>query len=222
MGDEWKEGLSEFVYGAQMQGIYNYVQNAYATQTVYPPKELIFNAFKLTPINNIKVVIVGQDPYINPKQAMGLSFSVPRGTAVPPSLRNIYKCMEQDPDLTFQKPSPVHGDLSAWAKQGVFLINAGLTVKAGQPNSHKDAKWELFTDSAIKYMSLNCTGIVFMLWGAFAQKKARFINESKHKVLKSVHPSPMSARNGFFECQHFSKANKFLVKFGKEEIDWSL
>ena len=185
---------------------------------VYPPGQLIFNAFDTTPFDEVKVVILGQDPYHGPGQAHGLCFSVPEGVQPPPSLVNIFK--EQNEDLGL--PRPQHGNLTAWAKQGVLLLNATLTVRAHTAGSHQKKGWETFTDAAIKAVSDNLTGVVFLLWGNYAQAKSAIIDTSKHHILKSVHPSPLSASRGFFGCKHFSKANELLKAQGKEPINWRL
>jgi len=185
---------------------------------VYPPAPLIFNAFDSTPFDDVKVVILGQDPYHGPDQAHGLCFSVPTGVKQPPSLVNIFK--EIHADLGFPRPS--HGNLSVWAKQGVLLLNATLTVRAHTAGSHQKKGWETFTDAAIKAVSENLSGVVFLLWGNYAQAKSALIDTSKHHILKSVHPSPLSASRGFFGCKHFSKTNELLVGAGKIPIDWNL
>ena len=185
---------------------------------IYPPGSLIFNAFNSAPFDAVKVVILGQDPYHGKGQAHGLSFSVPTGIKPPPSLVNIFK--EQKEDLALAIPS--QGNLQHWADQGVFLLNAILTVEAHQPASHQKKGWENFTDAVIRLLSEKREGLVFMLWGNFAKSKATLIDAHKHMVLKAAHPSPFSAYNGFFGCKHFSKANEELIKQGKEAIDWSL
>src|ERR1700744_5815906 len=188
-----------------------------AGKTIYPPGPLIFNAFKQTPFDDVKVVILGQDPYHGAGQAHGLSFSVPTGIKPPPSLVNIYKEIQSDIGVTM----PVnYGDLTTWAQQGVLLLNAILTVRANEPASHSKIGWMNFTDTVIKKISDEKTGIVFLLWGKFAHEKQSLIDETKHHVLKAAHPSPFSAHNGFFGCRHFSTANKILIKSGLEPIDW--
>lgn len=186
-------------------------------RTIYPPGSQIFKAFELTPVDDVKVVILGQDPYHGPGQAMGLSFSVPDGIAAPPSLRNIFK--EVESDLGVQMSG--RPNLENWARQGVLLLNAILTVRAGEPASHSAIGWQQFTDSVIKYLSDNRQGIVFMLWGAFARSKAELIDHNRHLVLEAAHPSPL-ARGAFFGCRHFSRANEYLSSQGKEPIDWRL
>ncbi|HFA49708.1 MAG TPA: uracil-DNA glycosylase [Bacteroidetes bacterium] len=188
-----------------------------AGKTVYPPGPLIFNAFNTTPVEKVKVVVLGQDPYIKPGQAMGLSFSVPKGVAVPPSLKNIYKELHTDLGC----PIPNHGDLTKWAEQGVFLLNASLTVERGKSNSHAKSGWHRFTDAVIQHISNKKEGIVFMLWGNFAKKKAALIDPFKHLVLEAAHPSPL-AGGAYFGSKHFSKANEYLATQGKETIDWCL
>ncbi|WP_295772735.1 uracil-DNA glycosylase [uncultured Mucilaginibacter sp.] len=190
-----------------------------AGHRVYPKGSDIFNAFNHTTFDNLKVVILGQDPYHGPNQAMGLSFAVHRGIPVPRSLNNIYKELQTDiPGFTL----PQHGDLTKWADQGVLLLNATLTVQAGIAGSHQKKGWEIFTDTVIRKISDEKEGIVFLLWGRFAQAKAELIDESKHHILKAAHPSPFSADNGFFGCHHFSKTNEILKKEGKKEIDWQV
>lgn len=185
---------------------------------IYPPGSLIFHAFDATPITNVKVVILGQDPYHGPKQAHGLSFSVQKGVPPPPSLINIFKELHQDTGMAV----PAHGNLEHWAQQGVLLLNASLTVRAGEPMSHAKLGWHHFTDAAIVKVSEEKEHLVFMLWGKFAQEKKALIDEKKHLVLTSAHPSPLSANNGFFGNRHFSKANAYLMKCGIDPIDWSL
>ncbi len=186
-------------------------------KTVYPPGPLIFNAFQLTPFDQVKVVIIGQDPYHGAGQAQGLCFSVPVGIKPPPSLVNIFKEMKIDLDIE----PPGHGNLEHWAKQGVLLLNASLTVNAGEPNSHAACGWHRFTDAVIRIISEQKEGVVFLLWGRFAQRKEELIDTAKHYVLKSAHPSPFSAHL-FWGCKHFSKANECLLKQGKEAVDWRL
>ena len=196
----------------------NKIKEAYKTRQIYPRPIDIFNAFNLTPINKVKVVIIGQDPYHGPNQAHGLSFSVKDGIKIPPSLKNIFK--ELSDDLNIQ--SPTSGNLEKWAKQGVLLLNSVLTVESGNANSHKNWGWEVFTKAVIEIISRELNNVVFILWGRGAQKNEELINTDKHMVLKSVHPSPLSAYNGFFGCKHFSKTNKYLEDSGKIQIDWDL
>ncbi|NNE28982.1 MAG: uracil-DNA glycosylase [Saprospiraceae bacterium] len=186
-------------------------------KVLYPPGSLIFNAFVKTPVDKVKVVIIGQDPYHNPGQAMGLCFSVPKGIAIPASLKNIYKEMHND--IGFSPPD--HGDLTAWAEQGVFLLNAMLTVEKNKAGSHRKIGWQVFTNAVIEKLSATKKGLVFLLWGNFAKSKKVLIDEMKHYVLESVHPSPL-AGNAFQGCQHFSKTNQLLVQQGLDPIDWSL
>lgn len=187
-------------------------------KTIYPPGPLIFNAFDKTPFPNVKVVILGQDPYHGPRQAMGLSFSVPRGVPPPPSLINIFKELHDDVGV----PLPQNGDLTPWAEKGVLLLNASLTVRAGEPMSHSRIGWHIFTDQVISTVSTLKEDIVFLLWGKFAQEKTNLIDGRKHHILKAAHPSPLSANNGFFGCRHFSKTNQYLMKKGLDPIDWAL
>ncbi|MBR7036108.1 MAG: uracil-DNA glycosylase [Bacteroidales bacterium] len=183
---------------------------------VYPAGANIFNAFACTPFNKVKVVIIGQDPYHGPGQAHGLSFSVPEGIQKPPSLVNIFKELQSD----IGKPIPESGNLESWARQGVLLLNATLTVRANQAGSHQKRGWEQFTDSVIRTLSDQKSGLVFLLWGRFAQDKAALIDASKHHILKAAHPSPLSAYNGFFGCKHFSKTNEILLSQGETAIEW--
>lgn len=185
---------------------------------IYPPQHLIFNALNTTPFDRVKVVIIGQDPYHGPGQAMGLSFSVPEGVKVPSSLINIYKELQNDLGCSI----PSHGNLERWAVQGVLLLNAVLTVKQSQANSHANKGWEQFTDAVIRTISQEKKGVVFLLWGNYAQAKARLINETKHHILKATHPSGLSANRGFFGCRHFSRTNQILEKMGISPIIWQL
>lgn len=187
-------------------------------KTIYPPGSLIFNAFDTTPIDKVKVVIIGQDPYHGPGQAHGLCFSVQTGVPPPPSLVNIFKELHDDIGITI----PKHGNLTHWAQQGVFLLNASLTVRAGEPMSHAKIGWAQFTDTVIKKISDAKEHVVFLLWGKFAQEKKTLIDESKHLILRSVHPSPLSAHAGFFGCKHFSKTNQYLVSKGIDPVDWQV
>ncbi|MBS1622027.1 MAG: uracil-DNA glycosylase [Bacteroidetes bacterium] len=183
---------------------------------IYPPGSLIFNAFNSTPFDNLKVVILGQDPYHGLHQAHGLCFSVQKGVAPPPSLVNLFKELHDDIGI----PIPHHGDLSHWAEQGVFLLNASLTVRAGEPMSHSRIGWAEFTDTVIRKISDLKEHVVFLLWGKFAQEKRFLIDESRHLVLKAAHPSPLSAHAGFLGCRHFSKTNEYLVRKGIDPVDW--
>lgn len=213
----WKEILKEDFLSPNFARVKENFLRAKAAGEVYPPNALIFNAFNLTPFNAVKVVILGQDPYHGAGQAMGLSFSVPRGVKIPPSLQNIYK--EIYDDLGIAEPNS--GDLSYWAKQGVLLLNATLSVSAGQANSHSNFGWQEFTDTAISKLSERARNVVFMLWGNPAKAKASLIDASRHLVLTAAHPSPL-ARGAFFGCRHFSKANLYLAQHGKAPIDWDL
>jgi uracil-DNA glycosylase len=183
---------------------------------IYPSGKLIFNAFDSTPFQQVKVVILGQDPYHGPGQAHGLSFSVPKGTALPPSLVNIFKELQTDVGMAM----PTSGDLTAWAGQGVFLLNASLTVRQGEPMSHAQIGWATFTDSVIKLLSEKRQQLVFMLWGKFAKEKKGLIDSHKHLILTAAHPSPLSAHQGFLGCKHFSAANQYLAKMGIDPINW--
>ncbi len=195
------------------------VKEKTAGQKIYPPGSQIFNAFDTTPFDQVKVVVIGQDPYHGPKQAMGLCFSVSREIPKPPSFENIFKELKTDLNL----PIPNHGDLTKWAQQGVFLLNASLTVRAHQANSHKSIGWHTFTDAVIKILSDQREGLIFLLWGGFAKKKASLIDSSKHHVLTSGHPSPLSANKGYwFGNKHFSKTNELLQQNGQTPIDWTV
>ena len=214
----WKQALQgefEKPYFAALLGRRH--QEKAAGNVIYPPGSQIFRAFDLTPVSQVKVVILGQDPYHGPGQAMGLSFSVPRNVPAPPSLKNIFKEIEDDLGIRMSG-SP---DLEPWARQGVLLLNSVLTLRGGQPASHAGIGWTEFTDAVIRYLSDHCEGIVFMLWGNFARSKADLIDTSRHHVLLAAHPSPL-ARGAFFGCRHFSKANALLAAQGKEPIDWQL
>ena len=214
---EWDELLSEEFSSNSYLSLREFLKSEYSSRTIYPSMHDIFNGLKLTPIQNVKVVILGQDPYHEEGQAMGLSFSVPNGVKKPPSLINIYKEIENE---TGDK-MPESGDLTGWAKQGVLLLNTVLTVRAHQANSHKGKGWEEFTDGVIKKISKNTKDVVFLLWGANARSKKQLIDSSKHLILECAHPSPLSAYNGFFGCGHFTKANEYLIKHGKLPIVWS-
>lgn len=213
----WKEKLSEEFEKPYFKELAAFVRDEYASSRVYPHPKNVFKAFALTPFEDVKVVILGQDPYHGPKQAIGLSFAVEEGVALPPSLRNIYKEVESD----IGQPVTGTGDLSRWASQGVLLLNATLTVRAGSPGSHQKRGWEEFTDAAIKKLSEEREHIVFILWGNYARSKAALIDSSKHLVLQSPHPSPFSAYSGFFGSRPFTATNAYLVANGIEPIDWS-
>lgn len=213
----WDELFLEEFNKPYFKNLKNFLLQEYATRTVYPPKSLILNAFDQTPYDKVKVVILGQDPYYNPGQAMGMSFSVNKGVAVPKSLQNMFKEIADD----IGRPSSIEGgDLTPWARQGVLLLNTVLTVVAGQPNSHKGMGWETFTDAVINKLNSRNTPTVFLLWGRNALDKRALITNPTHLVLTAAHPSPLSAFNGFFGCRHFSKTNEFLRKNGLEEIVW--
>lgn len=216
----WLEVLSEEFGKDYMVQLRQFLNNEKdAGNKIYPKETDIFNAFWKTPFSDLKVVILGQDPYHGENQAHGLSFSVQKGITIPPSLRNIYK------ELTTDIPgfvTPNHGNLTEWAEQGVLLLNASLTVRAGTPGSHQKKGWEEFTDQVIKTISDKKQGIIFILWGAFAQAKAELIDKTKHHIIKSPHPSPFSADRGFFGSRPFSKTNEILVKEGKKPIDWQI
>jgi uracil-DNA glycosylase len=215
----WKEALKlEFTKPYFLQ-IATYLRaQKMAGKTIYPPGSLIFNAYNTTPFSAVKVVIIGQDPYHGPGQAHGLCFSVSDGVPAPPSLVNMFKELNSDLGM----PIPAHGNLTKWAQQGVFLLNASLTVQAATPMSHAKIGWADFTDATIKKISELKDQVVFLLWGKFAQEKQALIDETKHLVLKAAHPSPLSAYNGFFGCKHFSKTNEYLVKHGLTPVDWTL
>lgn len=215
----WKEMLKHEFTKPYFLQVAAHLKTERATgATVYPAGQLIFNAFNTTPFDEVKVVILGQDPYHGAGQAHGLSFSVPDGVPPPPSLGNIYKELHKDIGM----PIPKTGNLTKWAKQGVFLLNAILTVRANEPASHAKIGWMDFTDAVIKKISSEKKGVVFLLWGKFAQEKQVLIDETKHAVLKAAHPSPFSADKGFFGCKHFSRTNKLLMDQGMDAIDWSV
>lgn len=216
----WKAVLSEEFEKDYFINLVDFLKTEKQSgKTIYPKGSEIFNAFDKTPFNNLKVVILGQDPYHGPGQAHGLSFSVQKGISPPPSLVNIFKEINNDIGLAISKDS---GDLTHWALQGVLLLNASLTVRSGEPMSHSQCGWANFTDAVIKKISAHKEHIVFILWGKFAGEKQVLIDETKHFILKSAHPSPFSADKGFFGCRHFSKTNGFLTKNGLEPIDWQL
>ena len=216
----WKQALAEFLLSEKMNNLRTFLrEELHAGKTIYPPNALIFNALNTTALSQVKVVILGQDPYHGPDQAHGLSFSVQRGLAIPPSLRNIYHELNTDLGIAPVK----HGNLTHWAEQGVLLLNAVLTVEAGQPTSHQKKGWEDFTDHVIDVLNEQREGIVFILWGAYAQRKGQRIDQNKHLVLKAAHPSPLAAnRGGFFGCKAFSKTNNYLKQNGIEPINWQL
>lgn len=217
--DSWHKALAAQFTQPYFQQIVNFLKaEKAANKLIFPPGPLIFNAFNTTAFNDVKVVVLGQDPYHNHGQAMGLSFSVPQGVTKPPSLVNIFKELSTDLNI----PPPDHGDLTKWADQGVLLINAALTVEAHKPMSHSKIGWHEFTNNVIKTLSDEREGLVFMLWGGFAKSKRDLIDGSKHLILTAAHPSPLSAHNGFFGCKHFSQTNKWLEQKGETSIDWSL
>lgn len=212
----WKEQLKDEFEKEYFVKLVDFIKHEYKTTQIFPPGKQIFNAFNLCPFDKVKVVILGQDPYHDDGQANGLCFSVNDNVPFPPSLQNIFKEISDD----LKKPIPASGDLTRWAKQGVLLLNSILTVRAHQASSHKDRGWEIFTDRVIKEISENKKNIVFMLWGSYAKNKGIQIDKSKHLVLTSVHPSPLSVYRGFFGCKHFSRANEYLREHNIEEIEW--
>ncbi|MCG3845531.1 uracil-DNA glycosylase [Photobacterium damselae] len=216
----WQNFLQQQQQQEYFEQIQSYVANARQQgKVVYPPEDDVFSAFTATPLDQVKVVILGQDPYHGPDQAHGLSFSVKPGVKTPPSLANMYKELATDIDgFTI----PDHGYLQSWAEQGVLLLNTVLTVEQGNAHSHAKIGWETFTDKVIEYIDQECEGVIFLLWGAHAQKKGKKINTQKHHVLKSAHPSPLSAYRGFFGCQHFSQTNTLLQAMNKTPITWQV
>ncbi len=214
----WKAVLSDEFLKPYFKNLKEFLVKEKQQHTIFPPGNRIFAAFDATPFDKVKVVILGQDPYHGPGQAHGLCFSVPKGIQKPPSLVNIYKELLADLNI----PVATHGNLEKWTEQGVLLLNATLTVRANQAGSHQKQGWETFTDAAIMKLSEQRTGIVFLLWGAYAQAKEQIIDTSKHFVLKAPHPSPLSASRGFLGCRHFSKTNEILVKNGQSAVDWSI
>ncbi len=214
---EWDEILSEEFNSKEYLSLREFLKTEYSNYTIYPSMFDIFNSMKITAFDNVKVVLLGQDPYHNEGQAMGLSFSVPDGVDIPPSLVNMYKELKNELGVEPKKS----GNLTGWAKQGVLLLNTVLTVRAHSANSHKGKGWESFTDSIIKKISDKKENVVFLLWGANARSKKPLIDTKKHLILECAHPSPLSAYNGFFGCGHFKKTNEYLEKNGKKPIDWS-
>ena len=212
----WKRELVEEFEKSYFIGLADFVRRAYQTKTVYPPPHQIFHALDACPFEQVRVVLLGQDPYHGPGQAHGLCFSVPDRVPPPPSLQNIFAEIQAD----IGTPIPASGNLERWAKQGVLLLNATLTVEARKAGSHQGKGWEMFTDAIIQSLSDKREHVVFLLWGRYAQQKAALINASKHLILTAAHPSPFSANNGFFGCRHFSKTNEYLEKQGKESIEW--
>ncbi|MCQ2246464.1 MAG: uracil-DNA glycosylase [Bacteroidaceae bacterium] len=212
----WQQVLQEEFDKPYFEQLTTFVRQEYAAGTCYPPGKLIFNAFNLCPFNKVKVVLIGQDPYHGPGQAHGLCFSVNDGVQFPPSLRNIFKEINDDLGVEI----PFSGNLTRWAQQGVLLLNATLTVRAHQAGSHQGKGWEQFTDAVIRILNERCNNLVFILWGSYAQKKGAIVDRSRHLVLTSVHPSPLSAHAGFFGNHHFSKANAYLQQNGVDAIEW--
>lgn len=217
IGNDWDEILKGEFDKEYYQKLRKFLISEYRTQRIHPSMYDIFNALKYTPYSNVKVIILGQDPYHGPNQAHGLSFSVQKGVPVPPSLQNIYKELESD--IGFK--APPHGNLVKWAQNGVLLLNTVLTVREGQANSHKGMGWEIFTDTVISHLNRREKPMVFLLWGGNAKRKKTLITNPNHLILETVHPSPLSAYGGFFGCRHFSKAAEFLRQHG-DDIDWSL
>ena len=218
LNNDWQELLEEEMEKEYYQKLRKFLIEEYSTRTIYPDKHDIFNALNLTAYKDVKAVILGQDPYHGPNQAYGLAFSVKEGVKTPPSLVNIYKELHSDLGCYI----PNNGCLTKWAKEGVLLLNASLTVRAGEANSHSKIGWEIFTDHIIKLLNEREDPIVFILWGNNARKKKEMITNSKHYIIESVHPSPLSASRGFFGSKPFSKTNKFLESIGKEPIDWQI
>ena len=218
IGNTWDSLLTEEVNKEYFKELINYVNNEYKQKTIYPKKTEVFNAFKYTDYNNVKVVILGQDPYHGPNQAEGLSFSVSNEVLKPPSLKNIFKELESDLGIPF----PEHNSLKPWAKEGVLLLNAVLTVEEHKPASHANKGWETFTDEIIKILNKKEEPVVFILWGNYAREKKTYITNPIHYIIESPHPSPFSARNGFFGSKPFSKTNKFLKSKGLKEINWNV
>lgn len=215
--ESWRLTLEHEFNAPYFADLKKFVQQEYKTNSIWPEAKNIYRAYNESPLNQVKVVILGQDPYPTAGHAHGLSFSVDSTVKpLPKSLQNIYKEIKSD----LGRDSITSGDLSSWSKEGVFLLNSSLTVQEGEPNSHQKKGWEKFTDATIKAISENCKGVVFLLWGSKAQSKIELIDQSKHKILTAVHPSPLSAYRGFFGCKHFSKANAFLEAEGKEPINW--
>ena len=217
LGNDWQDELDKFLSVSTMGRIMARANAAYQNGGVYPPRPLLFRALELTPFSKVRAVILGQDPYHGPGKANGLAFSVPRGLRIPPSLRNIYKELEADCGIS----PPSHGDLTAWAENGVLLLNTVLTVRAGMANSHRKLGWETFTDAVIGALNSREEPVAFLLWGASAREKKALITNPAHLVLEAAHPSPLSAHQGFFGCRHFSKASEFCQKYG-EPLCWKL
>ncbi|MBE6157670.1 MAG: uracil-DNA glycosylase [Firmicutes bacterium] len=218
IGNKWDDLLSDEIKKEYFQNLLNFIKEEYKNKTIYPKQSEVFNAFRYTDFDDVKVVILGQDPYHGPNQAEGLSFSVSNEVLKPPSLKNIFKELESDIGIHF----PEVNSLKPWAKEGVLLLNAVLTVEEHQPTSHKNKGWETFTDEVIRIINTKETPVVFILWGRYAREKKSLITNPKHLVIESAHPSPFSARNGFFGSKPFSKTNEFLKKNGIKEIDWRI
>ena len=216
IGNKWDSILNEEYNKEYFKNLIDFIKQEYKNKTIYPKQNEVFNAFKYTDFDNVKVVILGQDPYHGPNQAEGLSFSVSNEVLKPPSLKNIFKELESDLGIPF----PEDNSLKPWAKQGVLLLNAVLTVEEHKPTSHKNKGWEIFTDNVIKTLNKREKPVVFILWGAYARAKKEYITNPKHYIIESAHPSPFSARNGFFGSKPFSKTNEFLKKNNIKEIDW--
>ena len=216
IGNQWDDLLKEEYKKEYFQSLMEFIKQEYKTKTVYPKQNEVFNAFRYTDFNNVKVVILGQDPYHGPNQAEGLSFSVSNEVLKPPSLKNIFKELESDLGIPF----PEHNSLKPWSKEGVLLLNSVLTVEAHTPTSHKGHGWETFTDEVIKIINKKETPVVFILWGSYAREKKKLITNPIHYIIESAHPSPFSAYNGFFGSKPFSKANQFLKKNNQKEINW--
>jgi len=218
INSDWRTFLKEELDSDNFQGIISTLQAERNIYAIFPKEDELFNAFNITSLENMKVVILGQDPYHGKEQAHGLSFSVPNGVKTPPSLRNIFKELQTDLNV----PVSPNGNLSHWAKQGILLLNTTLTVREKKAGSHQKLGWENFTDKIIEKISKKKEGIIFLLWGAFAQRKSILINAKKHHILTAAHPSPFSAYRGFFGCKHFSKTNEILIKNNQQPIDWRL
>jgi len=216
INNSWDEILKSEFESEYFKKLSGFINKEREFKIIYPPESDVYNALKLTPPENVKAVILGQDPYINPGEAHGLAFSVKSGVKPPPSLRNIFKEIAAD----IGGPAKTDGNLESWASQGVLLLNSVLTVEAGKSNSHAGKGWEIFTDFIIKYLGARESPAVFILWGRNAQSKENLINPDKHLILKAAHPSPLSAGAGFFGCRHFSKANKFLQEYNKKPVNW--
>ncbi|MEN9881092.1 MAG: hypothetical protein RLZZ308_275 [Candidatus Parcubacteria bacterium] len=214
---EWKEELKDVITSTSFVELIDFLRSEYVTKVIFPAESLLFKAFELTPFSKVTVVILGQDPYHRDGQAMGLSFSVPEGVLLPPSLQNVYKEIESDMNT---KKDFSSGNLEVWARQGVFLLNTILSVVAHTPTSHKGKGWEIFTDAVLSHLSDKHSNLVFMLWGNYAKSKKHLIDTTKHIVLEAAHPSPFSAYSGFFGCKHFSQCNTYLVDHHKKPIIW--